>query len=40
MLNKYEVIMEAYMNRTCQNRLDSNVNLMDRHIDRKTLGKK
>ena len=40
MLNKYEVIMEADMNRTCQSRLDSNVNLMDRRIDRKNIRQK
>ena len=32
MLNKYEEIKEADMNRTCQSRLDSIVNLMDRRI--------
>ena len=37
MLNKYEEIMEADMNRTCQSRLDSIVNLMDRRIDRKSI---
>ena len=37
MLNKYEVIMEVDMNRTCQSRLDYNVNLMDRRIDRKSI---
>ena len=37
MLNKYEVIMEADMNRTCQSRFYSNVNLMDRRIDRKSI---
>ena len=40
MLNKYEVIMEADMNRTRQSRLDSNVNLMDRRIDRKNIRQK
>ena len=40
MLNKYEVTMEADMNRTCQSRLDSNVNLMERRINRKIIRQK
>ena len=35
MLDKYGEIKEVDMNRTCQSRLDSIVNLMGRRIDRK-----
>ena len=40
MFNNYGEIKEVDMNRTCQSRLDSIVNLMGRHIDRKIIRQK